>query len=136
MDSINRIDRLYTRRLRAIKLLAVGKNYGGFAGLRLKLFLAALGCSLNKAFDGWTVTAPGYRKLYRQYLQIRYKAFKSCQLQINNLFCMRKNQIKSKGLKRPNEIKSETYVYKRQQQNIYIKESLQQAFLPSHQKTL
>ena len=48
IDSIDRIDRSYTRRLRAVRLSAVDKDFGALAGLRLKLPLAAPGCSLEK----------------------------------------------------------------------------------------
>lgn len=41
--------------------MAVGKDFGGLAGLRLKLLLAAPGCSLDKALDGWAAAAPGYQ---------------------------------------------------------------------------
>ena len=65
IDSIDRIDRSYTRRLRAVRLSAVGKDFGGLAGLRLKLLLEAPGCSLEKALDGWAAAAPGYRRPHR-----------------------------------------------------------------------
>lgn len=65
INSINRIDRLYIRHLRVIRLLTISKDFGDLVRLRLKLLLIVLGCSLKKAFDNWMAIALGYQQLYK-----------------------------------------------------------------------
>ena len=48
INSIDKIDRSYTRHPRAVKLLAVNKDFSALARLRLKLLLVASGYSLKK----------------------------------------------------------------------------------------
>lgn len=60
IDSVVGIDRLHTRHLRAVRLLAVGEYFGKLVGVRLQLPLAATGYSLDKALDGWADAALGY----------------------------------------------------------------------------
>ena len=65
MYSIDKIDRLHIKRLRAVRLLVLGKNFSGLAELRLKLFLAAPECSLNNALDGLAAASSRYERPHR-----------------------------------------------------------------------
>lgn len=58
INSIDRIDRLYIKRLRAVRLLTIDKNFDGLVGLQFKLFLATQRCLIDKPFDGWAAAVP------------------------------------------------------------------------------